>query len=766
MNELKQDRLYQLLPTFYRMRDAEQGEPLKALLRVISEQVNLVEQDIGQLYDNWFIETCEDWVVPYIGDLIGYQPVHEAGEPSPATTPQGRLRNRILIPRREVANTIRYRRRKGTLALLELLANDVAGWPARAVEYYPLLGWTQAMNHLHPDRGRTVDLRNNTALDRIDTPFDPLAHTIDVRRINSRHSRGRYNIPSVGLFVWRLKSFSVTRTPAYCQEAAGPHCFTFSILGNDTPLYMQPEPESDPTHIADEFNLPVPVTRRLFLEQKERLYGDNRSLQIWMGVKKGKRIERRPIPAEQIIPADLSGWEYVPRRGKVAVDPVLGRIAFPSRYWPKSGVWVSYHYGFSAAIGGGEYAREISQPEQATLYPVGRDEPFETINAALQQWQQEASADAVIEIRDSGVYVEPISIELRNGQRSLQLRAANRRRPVIRLLDWQTDRPDSMVISGDSGSRFTLDGILVTGRGLQLGGDLAEATIRHSTLVPGWTLNDDCEPQRSTEPSLEISAPNICVTIEHSIVGPIQVDPAVTTPEGENPPQPDEPDDPGNGNENIIPPRCRRPGGEIRLDPVRICISDTILDATDPELEALGMPGCPVAHATLNILRSTVFGQLQAHAIELGENCIFNGRIFVARRQLGCLRFCYVTPESRTPRRYHCQPDLAEKQIAEAIRKTGEEQGLSDTKINSDIETAIQAERLRIRPRFNSIRYGNPRYCQLAESCADEIKRGADDESEMGVFHHLFQPQRDANLNARLEEFIPSGTDAGVIHAS
>jgi hypothetical protein len=130
------DRLYELLPVVYRQRDAEQGEPLRALLRVIAKQVNVVEADIAQLYENWFIETCQDWVVPYIGDLISYQPVHEAGEPGDVTTVRDLQRNKILIPRREAANTIRYRRRKGTLALLELLASDVAGWPARATEFY------------------------------------------------------------------------------------------------------------------------------------------------------------------------------------------------------------------------------------------------------------------------------------------------------------------------------------------------------------------------------------------------------------------------------------------------------------------------------------------------------------------------------------------------------------------------------------------------------------------------------------------------------
>ncbi|MGZ8916394.1 MAG: hypothetical protein ACXW1Z_25200, partial [Methylobacter sp.] len=267
MNDSRIDRLYELLPVIYRMRDAEQGEPLKALLQIISEQVNLLEDDIFQLYENWFIETCEDWVVPYIGELIGYEPVHEAGEPASGTSRQDQLRNKVLIPRREVANTIRYRRSKGTLALLELLSNDVAGWPARAVEFYQLLTWTQALNYQHPDRGRTVDLRNGSSLDLIGSPFDTIAHTVDVRRINSNRSMGLYNIPSVGVFVWRLKSYQVTMTPAYCQQAAGNHCFTFSVLGNDSPLYTNPEPETDPTHIADEFNLPVPVRRRLFEDQ-------------------------------------------------------------------------------------------------------------------------------------------------------------------------------------------------------------------------------------------------------------------------------------------------------------------------------------------------------------------------------------------------------------------------------------------------------------------------------------------------------------------
>jgi hypothetical protein len=36
----------------------------------------------------------------------------------------------------------------------------------------------------------------------------------------------------------------------------------------------------------------------------------------------------------------------------------------------------------------------------------------------------------------------------------------------------------------------------------------------------------------------------------------------------------------------------------------------------------------------------------------------------------------------------------------------------------------------------------------------------------MGVLHDLFQPQRVDNLRARLAEFSPAGTDAGIIFVS
>jgi hypothetical protein len=242
-------------------------------------------------------------------------------------------------------------------------------------------------------------------------------------------------------------------------------------------------------------------------------------------------------------------------------------------------------------LGGGKYERPIVQPGAPEVYPVGKGATYPTINAALEVWDEQRPAHAVIEIIDSGVYVEPIYIEFKTGHTSLQLRAANRQRPLIRLLDWQVDQPDALAVTGESGSYFTLDGLLISGRGVQAAGDLSELTLRHTTLVPGWTLDGVCEPEHTTEPSLEIFSPAVCVNIEHSILGAIQVNPLVPEPEDE--PEEETEQDPG----ELAMARCQGQGPGIRLDPIRICISDSIVDATDAEQEAIGEPGCAVAHA-------------------------------------------------------------------------------------------------------------------------------------------------------------------------
>src|SRR5207249_4026842 len=46
--------LYELLPATYRIDDAEQGYPLRALMELINRQANLLKEDISGLYDDLF----------------------------------------------------------------------------------------------------------------------------------------------------------------------------------------------------------------------------------------------------------------------------------------------------------------------------------------------------------------------------------------------------------------------------------------------------------------------------------------------------------------------------------------------------------------------------------------------------------------------------------------------------------------------------------------------------------------------------------------
>src|SRR5262249_39327770 len=236
-------RLYELLPAFDRIRDQESGRALEALAAVLAEPAAALEEDLAQLYDDQFIETCAEWAVPYIGDLIGYRLLR-------AVTADARR------PRAEVADTIGLRRRKGTAAMLEQLAHDVTGWNAHVVEFFQLLGWTQHLRHLRLGLRSFASLRSGLDLAEIGGAFDPIPRTADVRRIAS--GRGRYNIPHLGVFLWRLDAYSVTGAPA-TPVAGDPRRFRFSSLRNDTQLGNQPENQITGTHLAEHGNTPRPL---------------------------------------------------------------------------------------------------------------------------------------------------------------------------------------------------------------------------------------------------------------------------------------------------------------------------------------------------------------------------------------------------------------------------------------------------------------------------------------------------------------------------
>ncbi len=716
-------RLYDLLPAYVRFRDQQLRDPnlgvapLEALVKSLELPLHAIEENIDALYQGWFIETCDEWKVPYLADLLGIRGLDEAG----AMIPSQRTR---------VANTIAYRRRKGTPAALARAAEGATGWPCYASELRHLTGVSQALGSPRPERGATLDLRSDTSLGELGQAFDQHPHTADLKQPRP----GRPSPPgsgfqpdNLGLTFWRLESYPVRDGIARPSETDPERCYRFHPSGVDSPLFNLPQTPDATVAAISPRNLPMPLSRRGLAREiasrrqgeapKDGLMGESPAFRV--RVRYGPEEEFQQIPPEDIEICDLSDWENPHpgadwERARVVVDPETGRVAFPGPD-PSREVQVDYCFAACRDLGGGPYPRRDRLADPAAVKwqaIVDRDPPlatdddiprFATLGEALGAWRDALGSasssgselgEALIRVADSGWYnIGELEIDLPADHR-LTLQAAQRCWPHLE---------GAVTVRGAAGSRLQLDGLGLEG-GLTLR-DRPSVSLRHCTVHPpaGEDIAIDYPPAAAGSRRFEVK-------IEHSIVtGAIRL------------PMPmlglaisDSIVDAGAGpGENSLDENSP---GEDRGQAIR---GTEVLEWTGEEPEQwIGPPA--------RIERSTIFGEVSVLQLWLASNALFTGRVMAHRPREGDARFSYFTAGSITPPRRNC------------------------------LEGRDGSKGCCRRPAFTSTTYGQPGYAQLSP-CSEEILTSGERGNEIGVYHRLRQSSRMANLSAVLDEFLPAG---------
>jgi hypothetical protein len=693
-------KLWGLIPEVYRADDAEglDGDgPLREIVNRIGAQATIVRRSMDRLWDDQSIETSDDWVIPYIGDLLATNLV----------APMGSRAQRL-----DVAKTVYYRRRKGTLGILEEIANDVTGWDARVVEFFrrlertrhnldPPIGWPA--DSARPDdavklqtteglvgsltrtpMGGFADLRSTYGATRANSAFDEYFHTADVRA--GGETTGWYGIPRLGVFLWRLRSFEVMgATPVPVNGC--PDYFTFDPTGRSIPLFARAS-RSGASYGAqwsppEEWQLPTAIGKGLLNAEGPNLYPESLAV---------------PAPAG-------SPFNVVPP-AQLTVFPACGSFRFTGA---TSGIAASYHYGFSSAIGAGPYDRRIGgslpgdPPAPVTAVSGGGSgltAALTGLGAGTVRISDSLTYDAVANVGTASPGIQHVRIDAEN--------TVAFSRPCIRLpegSEWSFTGA-----SGPPGAVLELDGLLVSGGGdLVLRGIFDTVRINCCTLDPGtsgatWPGSPSFAPAADSRPlaptRLWIEGAVRVMELSRSILGPILV----------------------------------RQGGHVET----VALSDSIVQSI-PTSAVLANPALGLDEASVALSRCTVLGPVAVQRLEASE-CILHEIARVGDVQHGCVRFSAWATGSMLPRKYESS------------------------------EVAPGA------PLFATHLFGRPGYGQLlptadraivsSTSVRPSIREGGPARSEMGAFAREMTPIRLASLRIKLREFMPIGMDPVFINVT
>lgn len=766
------EKMWEWIPAIYRHEDGLADNPgvLRAIVEIMARQAAVARRSIDRLWEDEFIDFCDDWAVSYIGDLVGTRLVH-------ALNRRGR--------RVDVAKTLFYRRRKGTPVVMEALIRDITSWDGVVVESFRRLA--RSRHRLDPEPGGLegpvtfsppggwADLRRPRGADLVDGPFDEYSHTPDLRQL--RGLEGRYNIPKLNFHLFRLRAFEVElATPTDLGERR----FTFDPSGRDIPLFRPSRrPGSGGCGKVEEWQLPAPLSCRLlgsasyafrggsvppalaallsplagqhFVDESRlrrtlltlltpatldanigallaaTITSDSPKLHLIPGavaVLVGVDSGEPAVPHEAVLSGDLEDWgasQTPPADKRLVIDPERGRFLLLEDPGPGETVFVSrYHYGFSGPVGAGTYDRRRSVAvEGLTDLPGGAQagdgddlDPGPIGGFALP-------TDGVHQFVNSKTYVPDAPPgNIVDGVIQLCLQARNPERPYLKLVpagggaEWTFSalpKPPGFDPEDEANRR------LLSMEGLWIG-------IVPSSLTPQvlTTPGEACAPVVSR---LVLDGVFDRVEIRHSTL------------------------DPGGEQARLEPLECLpipfvvlEIRGQVEelliesaiLGPVHESTSETdpcsigtitIRDSIVQSLVA-DEPALATRIGEVHLERSTVFGDVVVNRLYASE-ALVQGVVRVTDNQRGCFRFSAASggASSRLP------PQFESHVFADGIPNHF----------------------------FVSRRFGDAGYAQLSETAAEVVVRGAENGSEMGAFSSLFGPIKLDDLRAKVAEFMPFG---------
>ena len=730
------EKLWDLIPPIYRHEDGLADSPgvLRALVEVLADQAAILRRSNDRLWEDQVIDFCDDWAVPYLADLVGTRMVS-------ALDKRGR--------RADVANTIYYRRRAGTLAVLEGLVADITGWDGTVVEEFRRL-----VRHPHgldpaPARGGRFtgtpahglpDLRSARGAELAWTAWDELHHLPDVRR-NHGGLDGRYGIPRVAFHLYRLLAYRVARAAPrlLAPDAAGHVRFTFDPSGRAVPLFQR---HSRPDFAFDwraALAWELPAAMRCEVLANAEFAVSEALILTWLGaavITAAQADELRPLrgirfPNEARFRVRLAAALSVPlglaALHRVLADALVGDCGKAVLLPPPPGVGA-----------GDSWSVQVEEPVAGVLTPIARE--LTVAGALMAALPSPADKRLVIDAeRGLGYFTAgtPPAGLLTSYCYGFSggLGAGSYDRPGLPIVAPAHQRTGGGALPAPAAAA---DAQLEIADSLSYG-PVADLSVQHSLLVQtgneqrpyvalasDWTIQATRADSALTLDGLWIGGggPRTIhltasaaaawrqVTLAH-----VTFDPGGVTADG-TPIGPillsiESPVSELAIDASILGGITVAPGGLVE----KLTLRSTIVHSTD-------LAGHPVALAQgkgeLDIAGCTVIGELRAHRIEATE-LLCTGVITIDDVQAGCVRFSAYPPGSVVPRAFRTQP-------------------LTDP-----------------RALFTSLRFGDPGYAQLSSVAPDAIARGGEDGTEIGAFHALLTPIKFDSLRAKVDEFLPFG---------